>query len=115
MENRFELGLVEKNSLILKRVFSINSELESILQNYWPNNGQDFYKKIVESDEGSQICYSLVQNSQSGKNQRIIGFARLRPGVQRCKTSGRVGVLSYVIVSKEERGNGFGKFLMGLV
>ena len=128
MENRFELDLslelqkkrpLEKNTsdfLKLETISSVNSELESLLQSYWPNTGQHFYKNIVESE--GQICYSLVRtkrNLKSGSRRQIIGFARLRPGLQKCKTSGRVGVLSYVIISSEERGAGFGKFLVDLI
>ena len=128
MENRFELDLslelqkktpLEKNTpdfLKLETISSINLELESLLQSYWPNTGQHFYKNIVESE--GQICYSLVRtkrNLKSGSRRQIIGFARLRPGLQKCKTSGRVSVLSYVIISSEERGAGFGKFLVDLI
>ena len=39
-------------------------------------------------------------------------FREAQTWPSKCKTSGRVGVLSYVIISSEERGAGFGKFLV---
>lgn len=98
-------------SIKLKTITEINSEIEALLQSHWPNSTKDFYKDLVdlEKNEG-QVCFVLER-----ENTEIIGFARLRNTVQKCFTSGKIGILSYVVVAEKYRGQGFGLKLLELI